>query len=119
VGSTPFESTDKALDFALTRLGGRLRTLPDGETGARRNWIIHIVESLRNHPASTRFIAGVVHEQRSLDEERELLSLIDGLTGRQVDVATACGLGRRDREAALATIDQAAALCEEVTPRGS
>jgi hypothetical protein len=69
-------------------------------------------------PASTRFIAGVVHEQRSLDEERELLSLIDGLTGRQVDVATACGLGRRDREAALATIDQAAALCEEVTPRG-
>ena len=50
VGSTPFDSTDEALEIALTRLAGRLRSLPDGETGERRNWIIHIVESLRNHP---------------------------------------------------------------------
>jgi hypothetical protein len=338
VGSTPFDSTDEALDIALTRLAGRLRSLPDGETGERRNWIIHIVESLRNHPdlevtregtwgdyddtltfrirpghtlrgesldfghvanvedsyprfvaqreargispdelrfqvgipgdfdmalftlgpraaflgrrpftdttvdeirrigaiagddvvfqleipaelvlvarvpgqlqpliamllarglrdvakksppgtrfgihlcvgdmnqralgrmrdvrplvllanaiarawpasrpldfihapfaaavepppldpafyaplkdlrlaESTRFIAGIVHEGRSLDEERGLVSLIERLTGRRVDVATACGLGRRDREAALATIEQAAALCDDV-----
>jgi hypothetical protein len=50
VGSTPFESADEAMDLALTRLDGRLRSLPDGETGERRNWIIHIVESLRRHP---------------------------------------------------------------------
>lgn len=64
-------------------------------------------------PASTRFIAGIVHEDRSLEEERTLLSRIEDLTGRQVDVATACGLGRRDREAALATIDQASELCSD------
>ena len=35
---------------ALERLGPRLRSLPDGETGDRRNWIIHIIESMRAHP---------------------------------------------------------------------
>lgn len=50
VGSTPFESADEAMDLALSRLDARLRTLPDGETGERRDWIIHIVESLRQHP---------------------------------------------------------------------
>jgi hypothetical protein len=62
-------------------------------------------------PASTRFVAGIVHEDRSLTEERRLLSLIEHLTGRTVDVATSCGLGRREREAALATLDQARELC--------
>jgi hypothetical protein len=62
-------------------------------------------------PPSTRFVAGIVHEDRTLTEERQLLSLIEGLTGRTVDVATACGLGRREREAALATLDQARELC--------
>jgi hypothetical protein len=46
----------------------------------------------------------------SLEEQRETLALIESLVGTQVDVATACGLGRRDREAALATIDRAADL---------
>lgn len=35
---------------ALDVLGPYLRTLPDGETGERRNWIISIVEGLRAHP---------------------------------------------------------------------
>ncbi len=63
-------------------------------------------------PSGTRFVAGFVHERRTLDEQRGLLALFDELVGRQVDVATSCGLGRREREAALATIDQARALCE-------
>jgi hypothetical protein len=63
-------------------------------------------------PDSTRLVAGIVHEDRTLTEERQLLSLIEQLAGRQVDVATACGLGRRDRAAALATIDQARELCD-------
>jgi hypothetical protein len=62
-------------------------------------------------PAGTRFIAGIVHEGRTLDEQRELLARLDGLLGSPVDVACSCGLGRRSREDALATIDQAAALC--------
>ncbi len=36
--------------LAMTTLGPHLRSLPDGETGVRRNWIISIVESLRTHP---------------------------------------------------------------------
>jgi hypothetical protein len=31
-------------------LGPYLRTLPDGETGERRNWVISIAEGLRQHP---------------------------------------------------------------------
>lgn len=64
-------------------------------------------------PPGTRFIAGIVHEGRTLDEQRELLAQLDGLLGAPVDVACSCGLGRRSRENALATMDQAAALCAE------
>ena len=63
-------------------------------------------------PSSTRFVAGFVHEGRTLEEQRRLLRLIEDAAGRQVDVATSCGLGRRDRDAALATLDQARALTE-------
>ena len=35
---------------ALGFLGPYLRTLPDGETGERRNWVISIIEGLRTHP---------------------------------------------------------------------
>ena len=50
VGSIPVDSTAEAMDLALDRLDGRLRSLPDGETGERRNWIIHIIESFKSHP---------------------------------------------------------------------
>jgi hypothetical protein len=50
VGSLPGDSAEHAMTDALARLGPRLRSLPDGETGDRRNWIIHIIESLRTHP---------------------------------------------------------------------
>ncbi len=64
-------------------------------------------------PSKTRFIAGFVHESRPLDEQQETLALIESLVGRRVDVATSCGLGRRDRDAALATIDRARDLVTE------
>ncbi len=50
VGSVPVADAEEAMAEALTRLGSRLHSLPDGETGKRRNWIIHIIESFRNHP---------------------------------------------------------------------
>jgi hypothetical protein len=50
VGSIPAEDVEDAMSIALDHLGDHLLTLPDGETGERRNWIIHIVESLRHHP---------------------------------------------------------------------
>lgn len=50
VGSLPGPSPEEAMRTALTRLGPFLRTLPDGETGERQDWIIHIIEGLRDHP---------------------------------------------------------------------
>ncbi|MGH3443411.1 MAG: hypothetical protein ACRDUY_15475 [Nitriliruptorales bacterium] len=62
-------------------------------------------------PSTTRFIAGLVHEDRTVAEQEELVRLIEGLLGRSVDVAASCGLGRRRLEDALATMERAAALC--------
>ncbi len=50
VGSIPADSPADAMQLATTHLGSRLRTLPDGETGDRHHWIIHIIDALRRHP---------------------------------------------------------------------
>ena len=46
-------------------------------------------------PLGTRFIAGFVHEQLSLDENTRVLAAIEQARGQTVDVAASCGLGRR------------------------
>jgi hypothetical protein len=46
-------------------------------------------------PQDTRFIAGFLHERLDTEAHRELLARIERLAGREVDVAAACGLGRR------------------------
>jgi hypothetical protein len=61
-------------------------------------------------PADVRFIAGFVHEGLDVEANRRILGIIERLLGRRVDVATACGLGRRSREAAYQTMDLAAEL---------
>lgn len=48
-----------------------------------------------NLPVGTRFIAGFVHEKRTLDENRHILNSIESARGQLVDVACSCGLGRR------------------------
>lgn len=50
VGSVPAADAGDAMSLAIAKLGTRLRSLPDGETGDRQNWIIHIIEGLRSHP---------------------------------------------------------------------
>jgi hypothetical protein len=50
VGSIPAADTVEAMRLALELLGPALRSMPDGEPGARRNWILHIIESFRAHP---------------------------------------------------------------------
>ncbi len=50
VGSLPGATPAEAMTTALDLLGPHLRTLPDGETGVRRNWVISIVNGLRRHP---------------------------------------------------------------------
>ena len=46
-------------------------------------------------PHSVRFIAGCIHESLSSDKQVALLRMIEDKLGREVDVAAACGLGRR------------------------
>jgi hypothetical protein len=46
-------------------------------------------------PDSVRFVAGCIHESLSAEQQVDLLRLIESRVGREVDVAAACGLGRR------------------------
>jgi hypothetical protein len=65
-------------------------------------------------PDDTRFIAGFLHESLDTDAHRELLARIERLAGREVDVAAACGLGRRDSdEEAFEQMRETAALLQE------
>jgi hypothetical protein len=50
VGSLPADGPEAALRQALESVGDGLRYLPDGETGERHHWIIHIIEGLRTRP---------------------------------------------------------------------
>lgn len=61
-------------------------------------------------PSTTRFVAGLVHEHVDVDQQRAMLARVEGLVGSTADVAAACGLGRRDRDDALESLRQAAAL---------
>ncbi|GAB3937739.1 hypothetical protein GCM10028804_59870 [Larkinella terrae] len=51
-------------------------------------------------PAETRFIAGFVHEKRTLEENRQLRDRIEAIRGQLIDISTSCGLGRRTPETA-------------------
>src|SRR3954465_2701555 len=50
VGSLPADGPEAAFKQAIETVGDGLRYLPDGETGERHHWIIHIIEGLRTHP---------------------------------------------------------------------
>ncbi len=63
-------------------------------------------------PPQVRFAAGFVHERRELDENHRVLDIIEHHAGRPVDVAAACGLGRRDPESAREVLKQSAELCQ-------
>lgn len=61
-------------------------------------------------PEPTRLVAGLVHEAPSVEAQRRLLDLVEDLVGGEVDVAASCGLGRRDRAAAVANLHRAVEL---------
>ncbi|MFG1961841.1 hypothetical protein [Nonomuraea sp. NPDC049028] len=50
VGSYPAADTRQAMTIVADVAGPYLRALADGEVGARRNWITHIIDGLREHP---------------------------------------------------------------------
>ena len=51
VGSLPFGHAGEALQESLQRLGETLPYVPDGETGERANYIMHLVDRLVPNPA--------------------------------------------------------------------
>jgi hypothetical protein len=70
-------------------------------------------------PANTRFVAGFIHEALDIQQNRELLERIERLVGHEVDVAAACGLGRRPTtDQAWDAMRKAIALIEDVPVRG-
>src|SRR5437588_10178687 len=50
VGSVPLGSAEEVFRTASSILGGRLRRIPDGETGVRTNWIAWQFPFLANNP---------------------------------------------------------------------
>ncbi|WP_433464973.1 hypothetical protein [Spirillospora sp. CA-128828] len=68
---------------------------------------------LARMPQDVRLIAGLVHEEQSLDEQRQVLRTVETVLGRTVDVSPACGLGRRTPEAAERALTRAVALTEQ------
>ncbi|WP_051792517.1 hypothetical protein [Amycolatopsis jejuensis] len=62
-------------------------------------------------PSDVRFVAGFIHESLTIDDHRRLLDMIERFARREVDVAAACGLGRRpDPAQAWDAMDKAVAL---------
>jgi hypothetical protein len=50
VGSVPLANSDAVFRTAAQILGRRLKRMPDGETGARGDWVQWLSHLLRNHP---------------------------------------------------------------------
>lgn len=59
---------------------------------------------------TARLVAGYAHEDQALGEQLVVRDLIEQAVGHPVDVATACGLGRRTPGQAAAAVDRMQAL---------
>src|ERR1700680_208842 len=62
VGSVPLESSSAVFEAVGTRLGKLVKRVPDGETGARKDWIVWQADVFKNakglEPGSTRELQG-------------------------------------------------------------
>ncbi len=56
-------------------------------------------------PDSVTFVAGFVHETQDDDTQEQIRAMIESHVGAVVDVAAACGLGRRNRELATSNLE--------------
>lgn len=52
-------------------------------------------------PERIRFVAGFIHEGRSLEESKVILKHIESVRAHTVDIACSCGLGRRNPDTAM------------------
>ncbi len=70
VGSLPFADARTAMLESLERLGDTLLYLPDGETGERRDFIIHLGARLAHNPALRGRVRDVIIRTRRLKLHR-------------------------------------------------
>lgn len=59
---------------------------------------------------NTTLVAGLAHEGATVEDQRAVRDLVERETGMEVDIATACGLGRRSREQAESAVERMRAL---------
>src|SRR5271155_5415768 len=62
VGSVPLESSKAVFEAVGTKLGKVIKRIPDGETGARKDWVVWQGDVFKNakglEPGSTRELQG-------------------------------------------------------------
>ena len=65
VGSVPLGSSSVVFQAVGTKLGKLIKRIPDGETGARKNWVVWQADVFKNakglEPCSTRVSQGGYH----------------------------------------------------------
>jgi hypothetical protein len=70
------------------------------------------LRSLRSLPRAVTVVAGIAHENQSPELQLSVRGMVEAAVGRQVDVATACGLGRRTAQQARKAVDRMLALLD-------
>jgi hypothetical protein len=48
VGSVPLESSSTVFEAVGTKLGKLVKRVPDGETGARKDWVVWQADAFKN-----------------------------------------------------------------------
>lgn len=65
VGSVPLSSSKAVFEAVGTKLGKLVKRIPDGETGARKDWVVWQGDVFKNakglEPGSTRELQGGYH----------------------------------------------------------
>ena len=74
VGSMPIDTAADVFEMTASQFGDQIQRIPDGETGARANWIQWQRPILENHPK-------LVARERPVPSPIPLYGLADGETG--------------------------------------
>ncbi len=110
VGSVPLADSEAVFRAVAGALGDRVRRIPDGETGARINWIESQSPVFEQHDDAyfaplqglavrpeTRLYLGLIHFSDGVEGSRRRLAAASKVV-EDFGLATECGFGRRAPE---------------------
>lgn len=63
-------------------------------------------------PSGVRLVAGYAHEGQDLEDQMRVREIVEVMVGHPVDVASSCGLGRRDLAAATTNLETSRKLAD-------